>query len=270
MFSKALALLVLLSPLSAFSQTLHFGTNLIGPGQMVHFAAPLNAKGKWEVGRLKLPAAPATGALVIPEGFDLRKPCPLLIVSVPGGGRSIPMMRAYTNAALSLGYAVLGCDGPQLDQYADSMQLGWGMLSSVLEQLVRTWPQSKNWPMICAGFSGGAKKSAGMAAAMMHENYRIAGVFMGGSNEDRASYAVNYYQPGEGFKLVPIFLSNGASDPIAGPQPAAAVKMSMERFGFRNLRAESFEGGHQLDQNHLKSALVWFKSQLPTSTVKPR
>jgi predicted esterase len=219
---------------------------------------------------LKVPANPATGALVVPEGFDLRKPWPLLIVSVPGGGRSISMMQVYTNAALSLGYAVLACDGPQLDQYADSMQVGWGMLSSVLEQMVRTWPQTKGWPMICAGFSGGAKKSAGMAAAMMHENYRLGGVFMAGSNEDRASYAVNYYQPGEGFKLVPMFLSNGSSDPIAGPDPAAAVKFSMQRFGFRNLRAEIYEGGHQLNQAHLKSALEWFKSRLPQSTAKAK
>src|SRR3954463_812052 len=268
MISKALAAFLLLFPLSLVSQTLHFGTNLIAPGQIVQFPAVLNAKGKWETGKLKLPAGPATGALVLPEGFDLRKPWPLVIVSVPSGGRSIPMMRAYTNVALTLGYAVLAADGPAVVQDLDTTQLGWAMLSSVLEQLVRTWPQTKAWPMVCAGFSGGAKRSATVAAAMMHESYRVAGVYMGGCENDRASYSATYYLPGEGFKRVPMFLGYGATDPIAGPTQATATKQSMENFGFRNVRAEMYEGGHRLDQENLKTALVWFKSRLPGAAAK--
>jgi hypothetical protein len=270
MISKALAAFPLLFPVSLFSQTLHFGTNLISPGQIVHFAAPLNAKGKWETGKLKLPSGPATGALVFPEGFDLRKPWPLVIVSVPSGGRSIPMMQAYTNVALTLGYAVLAADGPAVIQDLDTTQLGWAMLSSVLEQLVRTWPQTKSWPMVCAGFSGGAKRSATVSAAMMHEGYRVAGVYMGGCENDRASYSAKYYLPGESFKRVPMFLGYGSTDPIAGPTQAAATKQSMESFGFQNVRAEMYEGGHKLDQENLKKALGWFKSQLSGATVKAK
>ena len=267
MTSKVLLAFLLICPSWMFGQTLHFGTNIVAPGEIIQFSAPLNALGKWEVGKLKLPLKPATGGFIVPQGFDLRRPWPLLIVNVPGGGHAIPMMRAYTNAALSLGYAMLACDGPQLNEQLDTLQFGWGILSTVLEQTVRTWPQIKGWPVVCAGFSGGAKRAAGMAAAMMHENYRIAGIFMGGCNEDRASLGLNAYQPGERFKLVPVFLSNGSTDPIAGPNPAAAVKYSMVRFGFQNLRAEIYEGGHELNQKHLKSSLEWFKSRLPQSAI---
>jgi hypothetical protein len=271
MIPKAFAL-VFLFPLLAFSQTLHFGTNLITPGVVTEFAAPLNMKARYEVSRIKLQATHAQGALLLPEGFDLRKPWPLLIINVPSGGRSIPMMRAYTNAAWSLGYAVLAADGPQVAQNLDSTQFGWSMLASVLEQMVRTWPQTKTWPMAPAGFSGGAKRAAMVAAAMMHDRYRVMGIFMGGCNideslgQDRASYGFKLYQPGEAFKQVPIFLSNGRTDGIAGPERADEVLKSMRNSGFRNVRPETYEGGHQLNQENLKAALGWFKS----STAKPQ
>jgi hypothetical protein len=265
MLPKAFAL-VLLIPISAFCQTLHFGTNLITPGVITEFSAPLNMKARYEVSRIKLQATHAQGALLLPEGFDLRKPWPLLIVNVPSGGRSIPMMGAYTNVALSLGYAVLAADGPQVPQQLDSIQFGWSMLASVLEQMVRTWPQTKTWPMMPAGFSGGAKRAATVAAAMMHDRYRVGGIFVGGCNideslgEDRATFGFKQYQPGEAFKFVPIFLSNGRTDPIAGPERAAEVRSSMQNSGFRNVRAEIYDGGHQLNQENLKAALLWFKT----------
>ena len=127
---------------------------------------------RYQVSRLKINATHAQGALILPEGFDLRKPWPLLIVNVPSGGRAIPMIRAYTNAALAPGYAVLAADGPQVSQNLDSVQFGWSMVASVLEHVVRTWPQAKTWPMAPVGFSGGAKRAATVAAAMMHDHFR--------------------------------------------------------------------------------------------------
>jgi hypothetical protein len=248
-------------PLALLGQTLHFGANLITPGEICEFTAPMNAKAKLEVGRLKIQSSQVRGALLLPDKFDLRKPWPLLIVSVPSGGQSIPYMRAYTNAALALGYAVLAADGPQVPAEVDSIQFGWAMLSSALEQMNRNWPPTKNWPMACAGFSGGAKRAGSMAAALVQQNARVIGIFMGGANEDRATLGLQLYKPGERFKQVPIFLSNGANDPIAGPEPAASVKQSMMETGFRNIRSESYEAGHRLDEANLKEALRWFKEK---------
>src|SRR5262249_46845315 len=140
-----------------------------------------------------------------------------------------------------------------------TVQWGWGMLSSVLDYLALSWPQTKSWPVACAGFSGGAKRSGTVAAAMMKEGYNITGLFMGGCNEDRATLGLQLYQPGERFKQVPIFLSNGSTDPIAGPQQAALVAESMRRSGFRQVRLESYPGGHQQDDEQLALALEWFR-----------
>src|ERR1051325_4186106 len=109
-----LQLSLLLSPAPVQAGPLHFGTNEINPGQIFLFAAPLNARARPEASRLGHGGEPARGALVLPAGFDLRKPCPLLVVSVPSGGSAIGMMRAYTNVALKEGWAVLAADGPRV------------------------------------------------------------------------------------------------------------------------------------------------------------
>jgi predicted esterase len=200
----------------------------------------------------------AKAALVVPENFDLRKPCRLLVVSVPSGGSAIAAIQSYTNAALSEGWAVLAADGPRVSVEEDTIQRGWAILSSALDYLSRAWPMAKQWPMACAGFSGGAKRSGSVAAAMMKENYRIIGMFMGGCNEDRASQGSRMYAPGGLFKAVPIFLSSGQQDPIAGPAQTLPVKQSLERSGFQFIRLETYAGGHRLDSDQLKLALQWF------------
>ena len=251
---------VLVLPFAIEAQTLHFGTNLFQPGKPIEFTAPLNGRARMEVSRLGIAVPFAKGVFVGPAGLtNLLRPCPLLIVSVPSGGSAIRWLPSVTNTALSAGWAVLAADGPKVDVNDDTIQFGWAMLSSVLDQFNRTWPQSKQWPAACAGFSGGAKRSAAVGAAMMKDGYHVVGIFMGGCNEDLATLGLQLYQPGDRFKQVPIFLSNGTSDPIAGPQHVAPVAESMRRSGFGNLRLETYSAGHQMSDEQLKMALQWFK-----------
>lgn len=235
------------------------GTNIVLPGKLAEFTVPLTANARWWVAKTRRKADTARGGLVVPEGFDPRKPTPLLIVSVPSGGSAIGAIRSYTNIALSRGWAVLAADGtiPSTVQ-EDSIAWGWAMLGSVLDYLGKAWPGSRQWPMACAGFSGGAKRSACIAAALVKDNHGVIGVFMGGCNEDFATLGVRVYQPGDRFKLVPMFLSAGTSDSIASPAQAQPVKQSMERTGFKRVRLVEYDGGHRLDQESLKTALNWF------------
>ena len=153
---------------------------------------------------------------------------------------------------------IFAAEGPRLDPNDDTIQWGWGILSSALDQFYRTWPPTRQWPVACVGFSGGAKRSAAVAAAMSHDGWRVIGVFMGGCNEDRATLGQQLFQPGNSFKGVPMFLSNGESDPIANPEQGAAVRDSMIRSGFTAVRLETYAGQHQLSQEHLREALRWF------------
>jgi predicted esterase len=263
-------LVLCMVPLCGHAQQLHFGTNVVTPGKVIEFTAPLNGRALTEASRLRLSGGKARGAWMAPEGLtNLLRPCPLLIASVPSGGSAIGWMSSITNRALRDGWAVLAADGPKVSVNDDTIQLGWGMLSSVLDQFTRTWPQTKKWPVACVGFSGGAKRSAAVAAAMSHDGWRVIGVFMGGCNEDRATLGLQLFQPGPQFKQVPFFLSNGSSDPIANPQHAAAVAESMRRSGFQTIRLETYSGSHRQNNDHLSDALRWFQ-QLGTTRPASR
>lgn len=232
---------LLLLPCLACAQ-LRFGTNVATPGEIIHFSA-----------------RQSRGALVLPEGYtNLLKPGRLLVLSVPSGGSAISAMPGITNVALSQGWAVLAADGPRVAVEEDTIQRGWTMLSGALQELARTWPQSRRWKVACAGFSGGAKRSAAVAAAMMKDGWRVVGVFMGGCNEDRATLGMTLFQPGPAFKKVPMFLSNGDVDPIANVEAGARVRDSMARAGFQNIRLQQYPGEHRLNKDHVREALIWF------------
>jgi surfactin synthase thioesterase subunit len=199
------------------------------------------------------------GAFLLPPGCtNLVRPCRLLVSSVPSGGSAIRSLFALTNLACAEGWAVLAADGPRLDANVDTVQWGWGILASALEQFSKTWPPAKQWPVACVGFSGGAKRSAAVAAAMTRDGWRVIGVFMGGCNEDRATLGQELFHPPAQFKRVPMYLSNGTDDPIANPKHGAAVRDSMTRSGFVNVRLESYAGRHQFNQDELRAALRWF------------
>lgn len=252
-------LIFILVPTIGRAQTLWLGTNQVPAGKIVEFVVAPNARARQEASQLRRKLEQVRGAVIVPQGFSLAKPRPILVVSVPSGGSSIKALSNYTNVAFSAGWVVLAGEGPRVAVEEDTVQWGWGMLSSVLDYVSRSWPQSKSWPVACAGFSGGAKRSATVAAAMMKDGYNITGIFMGGCNEDRVTLGLQLYQPGERFKQVPIFLSNGTGDPIANPQHAATVAESMRRSGFRNIRLENYSGAHRQNEEHLALALQWFR-----------
>lgn len=238
---------------------LWLGTNGVVRGAVTEFQAPASAKTSYEAQRMGKTVKTVRGAIAVPADFELSKPRHILVVSVPSGGSSVSAMKYYTNVAFQEGWIVLAGEGPKVTPEADSVQWGWAMLSSALEFVARQWPQTKTWPVACAGFSGGAKRSATVGAAMMREGYNVVGIFMGGCNEDRATLGLQLYQPGERFKQVPLFLSNGQTDPIANPTHAAAVAEAMRRTGFKHLRLETFPGAHKLSSEQVQLALQWFR-----------
>ena len=91
---------------------------------------------------------------------------------------------------------------------------------------------------------------------------------MGGCNEDRATLGLKLFTPGLPFLRVPMFLSNGASDPIANPEQGATVKTSMERSGFQHIRLESYPDQHRLYEEHVRAALKWFQEKKPNPPAR--
>jgi surfactin synthase thioesterase subunit len=142
----------------------------------------------------------------------------------------------------------------------DSTPWRLSMLGAAFEAIRKDLPQSRNWPVAFCGHSGGAKRSCLLGAMMARSHgVNICGFFLSGINEDRLGEAYKTYHPGAGLLEVPVWLSSGASDPIATPQAHVLVKASLERIGFKRVRLEQFTGGHQLKLSEVRRALQWFR-----------
>ena len=148
------------------------------------------------------------------------------------------------------------------------------MIGAGLDYMAAQWPASKSWPVAGGGFSGGAKRSGFIAAALAKQGRKVIGMLMGGCNEDIASEGLHTYRPpASQFRQVPIFLSSGTNDTIATPQHHDRVAQSMKGSGFRRVKIESFPGAHDVYPQHTSAALQWVLAEstgTPAATPTPK
>jgi hypothetical protein len=206
---------------------------------------------------------PTTGRALIyfPKGFDPARTWPILVITstTDVGRTNILDAPAYRDAAMKEGWIVFATD-TTIQPNADSLQWRLVPLTAGLQFVRNSWPQSAQWPIAFAGFSGGAKRS-GILAAMLAENQglKICGMFLAGINSDRVTAAVKDYHPPSDFLNVPIWISSGTADQIATPGAQEGVYYSLKRTGFTKVRLEKFFGGHGLKSSEIQRALHWFR-----------
>jgi hypothetical protein len=206
---------------------------------------------------------PTTGRALIsfPTGFDPARTWPILIVISTADNRRTNAMDApfYQEPGIAEGWIVLAADAtisPRDD--SDSWRLG--LLSAAIQMLHRNWPQSMHWPIAFGGFSGGAKRSGYMAAMLAQaQAVKISGLFLAGINDDQITLAYKRYRPPPDFLNIPIWLSSGTGDSIAPPWKHEHVRASLANTGFKRVRVESFDGGHEVDPAQVQLALRWFR-----------
>jgi hypothetical protein len=197
--------------------------------------------------------------LLFPPGFDPSRTWPLLIVSSTSDFRRTNIMDTdwYRRPAMAEGFVVLGSDST-VSAHIDSTPWRLAFLAAALEAVRKDWPQSAKWPVVFAGFSGGAKRSGFMGSMLAHK-VNLKGFFLSGINDDRLSVAYRDYHPGGNFLDTPIWISSGNLDPIATPALSDQVRLSLQRTGFKHVRLERFAGGHQLKMSEVRLALQWFR-----------
>ena len=206
---------------------------------------------------------PTTGRalLFFPKAFDPAKSWPILIVTSTTDLDRTSIMDApwYRDAAMKENWIVLATDAT-IRPRADSLQWRLSILTAGLQMIRKDWPQSAQWPVAFAGFSGGAKRS-GILAPMLASNrgFKICGLFLAGINSDRVTAAYNDYKPPADFLNTPIWISSGTTDPIAPPGAQEGVYYSLKRTGFKQVRLEKFFGGHALKSAEIQRALHWFR-----------
>jgi hypothetical protein len=228
----------------ALAAGLNFGGVPLTPGATVRANVPLSdlEKSYLQEGGNSVP--PCTVAvLAAPRAFDPKKTWPVLIV-FSSSDHQFPnwydLMGLYRAPALAEGWVLLSGDGPTPAPRLDSS--GWraGHALAALDALNRSFPGSTKWPVACAGQSGGAKRASYLAPLFAAAGYRMAGIFLEGINEERITQGYQRFMPGRSFLRTPIFLSSGLKDRIATPEQQTAVKNSMQRTGFTNIRHVSF------------------------------
>lgn len=250
---------------------LQLGGKQVEPKRLIEFEAPISTVA-WESAS-RLPKAGDGGlshsptvktikiAIAVPDGFDPSQPWPLYVVSSTVNASSIGSMKAVYKAVVDSRWVALAADGAEKPK-VDSTAWRWALVASALEQLHEAWPASKQWPVACGGFSGGAKRSGYLAAIMMRSEYKVIGLWMGGCNADMASSGLDLYKPAASkFKSTPIFLSSGTSDKTATPEQVHEVMQSLRSSGFRKVRFESYSGEHHVSQEHVRQGLKWFAEQ---------
>lgn len=249
----------------AISAGLNFAGVPLVPGANVRANVPLSALEKSYVSEGGNAVPPHTVAvLAVPAGFDPKKSWPVLVVFSTSDFKlqnRDDLVNLYGPTAVAEGWVVIAGDGPEPAKQDSS---GWraGHTLAALDALNRSFPGSKNWPVACAGYSGGAKRAGLLAPLLALAGYRICGIFLTGINEDKVSDGYRQFKPGAGYLRTPIFLSTGAADRVATPQQQAAVKVSMQRTGFGNIQQETFPYGHVVKKTHLQEALRWFAKRL--------
>ena len=254
----------LVSPTPAFSSTA--APNLpVSPGQVGEFEVPLSPRQRVAAAKSGNPQIKtARIALGVPADFDPQKSWPILIISGTLDASSIELLGAYREAALAAGWVILAADGP-VKPKDDITERRIALVEAGLDYLSEKWPAAKTWPVACGGFSGGAKRSGYVGAALLKDQRKLIGLLMGGCNEDTASNAAKTMSPPYAYKLVPIYLSGGSKDTIASPEMIEWVERSMKSDGFRHVRFESYDGAHDVFPPHTTEALQWFLTSASAS-----
>ena len=248
---------------SGFCAGLSFAGVPLTPGATVRAEVPLSELEK-EYLREGGNAVPShsVAVLAVPPGFDPKKTWPVLIV-FSSSDHQLPnwydLKGWYRAPALAEGWVLLSGDGPTPAPRLDSS--GWraGPALAALDALHRSFPGSTRWPVACAGQSGGAKRASYLAPMFAAAGYRMVGIFLEGINEEKITEGYRHFRPGKSFLRTPIFLSSGLRDRIATVDQQTAVKDSMQRTGFTNIRHVTFPGGHQVLPAHVGEALRWFR-----------
>lgn len=248
---------------NGFAAGLSFAGVPLAPGATVRVSVPLNDTEKSYVaeGGNAVPAY-TVATLAVPGGFDPAKTWPVLVVFSSSQNQFpswFDLICWYRKTALAEGWVLLAGDGPKPPPRLDSS--GWraGHILAALDALHRSFPGSKNWPIACAGQSGGAKRASYLAPLLAAAGYRVTGIFLEGMNEERITDSYRRFNPGRDFLRTPIFLSSGVRDIIATLDQQNAVENSMRRTGFENIRHSTFPGGHQVLPRELREALRWFR-----------
>ncbi|MES2476935.1 MAG: hypothetical protein V4640_14220 [Verrucomicrobiota bacterium] len=205
--------------------------------------------------------------IVLPENFDPAVPQKILWISAAinsdaersaGNCSAIPM---YADTAVADGWVVIAADtnlGNPRQQDHLPADYDMAIQQQAIAMLSSAWPGFAKSKFACAGFSGGSKASFYRMGHLCAAGLDVVGLFLGGCNQNLTSPAKEKSKVRSGaLKKIKVFVSTGKTDDISTVQMSESVAAAAEK-DYANVRMETFDGGHSLSRDQLKSALAWF------------
>ncbi len=245
--------------------SLQFAGQPLQPGRGVEFEVPIVDPANLKVIQRAYgkPTTKVRLLLAVPEGFQPgSKPSPILIVTATTDGKasSIGTAGRFIGPALEQGFLVMAVDGEfGKPGVSDATDYRWALVATGRDALEKEWPGAKKWPVATAGTSGGGGYASYNALKLVAERADFIGLFLGVSGWNPGKFVKDIKGlPLSVAQRMPIFHSAGEKDEVATPEVTDGAQREMQRKGFRNIRFEHFDGGHQLYQPHLQAALTWF------------
>jgi predicted esterase len=216
-------------------------------------------KGK-EVTSLKI-------GIALPDSFDPAVPQKVLWVSsainndAERTAGNLAALGGYARIAVPEGWVVIAVDtnlGNPRSQDNEATDIDMPIQHQAVAMLSAAWPGFAKSIFACAGFSGGSKASFYRVGQLATADLQVVGLFVGGGNQNLTEAAkAETKVRGGALRQVNVFVSNGKSDEIATVAMGKSVGDAAEK-DFAKVRIETYDGGHSLSAEHLKTALKWF------------
>jgi len=129
-----------------------------------------------------------------------------------------------------------------------------------IEELAANWPAIKDSHWYFGGSSGGGENSCFLAVFLCELfEHPPHGFFMGGCGQLKMIDAIEIYESKKDlYQDAAFFLSHGDEDEESTAKEVREVARQLKKEHFKNVRQEVFEGGSELNREHLMEALEWF------------
>jgi hypothetical protein len=231
-------------------------------GELEEFKVPLSEEEKKMAGRSPAGEKPeeATVGIMLPEGFDPSQPQKVLVVfsTDDNGGDHLKAMPRFGGIATRNGWVAIAAKGPVLE---NNLSPEWhaAMIYAGLRALEERYPRAKTWRFFTGGNSGGGLRSAMMSCALLKKGYPVEGVFMGGAGDERFSAGLGIFRPERAkVRNLAVYIAIGKHDPMIDAARADYVAEVVKKQGIKNIRRDSYDGGHGMNEESFTKALEWF------------
>ncbi|MFC4992764.1 hypothetical protein [Rubritalea tangerina] len=223
-----------------------------------------NYRGQWLKDMAKGYPISETNTLIgLPPAFDPSQPTTIFIQWASGDSKNnIRGAKAYWNSCKENNWILLSIDSTPDSKSAWSFSAFLASINTALDALHSQWPNAKQWPIVCGGFSGGAKNSQIMAGLLSQYDHNVKGLFMGGCNETFFELGTQDYNIKKAtWRKLKAFESSGTKDHLVDKAWRAKVRKGLKDASLKDFKTKTYDGGHSLHHGQFVEAVKWILTE---------